>query len=271
MSDIPPQTPSERPALRVVIVDDEAPARRGLRRLLASESDMIVVAECAAGDEAVATIENERPDLVFLDVQMPVLDGFGVLRALPQERWPMIIFVTAFDAYATAAFDAAAIDYLLKPVTAARFQSALARARQRFRERQAVAQLPALKALLASQPQKPPAKLERLLVRLGNRTELLPVTEIDWMESDGDYVKVHAGSRSHFLSQTLTAILEQLDQTCFVRVHRSKAVNLARVHSLQRLPHGEYMLKLANGQQLAAGRTYTEPLTRLFKGVSDKA
>ncbi|MGC4075402.1 MAG: LytTR family DNA-binding domain-containing protein [Nibricoccus sp.] len=266
MSGTAARPPSDHQSpLRAVIVDDEAPARRGLRHLLANEPDITVIAECAAGDEAVAAIENERPDLVFLDVQMPGLDGFGILRALKCEPWPMIVFVTAFDTYATDAFDAAAIDYLLKPVTAARFQSALARVRERLREREAARQLPALKALLAAQPPKPPPRLDRLLVRLGNRAELLPAAEIDWMEADGDYVNVHAGARSHFLSQSLTALLEQLDPNHFTRIHRAKAVNLARVRSLQRLPHGEYVLTLANGRQLTAGRTYTESLKRLFK------
>ena len=267
MSGIPQQTPPDRTALRVVIVDDEAPARRGLHHLIRGERDFAVIAECAAGDEAVVAIENERPDLVFLDVQMPVLDGFGVLRALQLDPWPMIVFVTAFDAYATAAFDVAAIDYLMKPVTAARFQSTLQRVRQRLREREAAQQTQVLKALLAAQPEKSPILSERLLVRLGNRTELLPVTEIDWMESDGDYVRVHTSNRSHLLSQTLTSLLAQLDQLRFARIHRSKAVNLTRVCSIQRLPHGEYVLNLASGQQLTAGRTHTDALSQRFQST----
>lgn len=257
--------PANARALRVVIVDDEAPARRGLRRLLEADSDVSIVAECAAGDEAVAAIENERPDVVFLDVRMPELDGFGVLRALQVKPLPVIVFVTAFDAYATAAFDAAALDYLLKPVTAARFQAALARVRERLRERVAATREPAVRALLAAHPAAdPPPRLERLFVRLGDRTELLPVSEIDWLEADGDYVRVHAGGRSHLLSHTLTDLLAQLDPANFVRIHRAKAVNLRRVRSLQRLPHGEYVFQLAAGTRLTAGRTYTGALNDRF-------
>jgi two-component system LytT family response regulator len=252
---LPP--PPDVTPLRVVIVDDEAPARRGLRRLLEPEDDIRIVRECSAGDEAAAVIELERPDVVFLDVQMPELDGFGVVRRL-QAPLPMIVFVTAFEIHAPAAFDAAALDYLLKPVTATRIGTALGRVRQRRLERN---------ALLERQANKPPLAAPRpafLNVRLGTRMELIPVAEITWLEADGDYVRAHVGSKSHLVSETLASLLARLEPNSFVRIHRARAVNLQRIRSLQRGPHGEYVIHLVQGDPLTAGRSYTAALNTLF-------
>jgi two-component system LytT family response regulator len=252
---LPP--PSEVTPLRVVIVDDEALARRGLRRLLQREDDIRIVRECSAGDEAAAVIELERPDVVFLDVQMPELDGFGVLRSL-QAPLPMIVFVTAFETHAPAAFDAAALDYLLKPVTATRIRTALGRVRQRRLERGALLERQANKPPLA------PSWPEFLNVRLGARMELIPIAEITWLEADGDYVRAHVGARSHLVSETLASLLARLDPGTFVRIHRARAVNLRRIRSLQRGRHGEYVIHLVESGPLTAGRSYTAALNRLF-------
>lgn len=255
-----PSPSPEGSPLRVVIVDDEAPARRGLRRLLEAEADIRVVCECDAGDEAVAVIDGERPDAVFLDVQMPGLDGFAVLRALRSAPPPMVVFVTAFDSHAPAAFDAAALDYLLKPVTATRMRTALDRIRQRRRERNALAR-PAAAPVATPHPQY-------LNVRLGTRTELIPTQQIDWLGADGDYVRAHVGSRFYLVSESLASLLARLDANLFVRIHRARAVNLARIRSLRRGRHGEYIIHLAEGEALTAGRSFTAALNECFgKGL----
>jgi two-component system LytT family response regulator len=239
---------AEHSPLRVVIVDDEAPARRGLRRLLETDGGVQIIQECAAGDEAVAVIDRHRPDVVFLDVQMPELDGFGVLREL-KPPLPLVVFVTAFDAHAPAAFDAAAIDYLLKPLTAARARIAVERVRQRLRERSAV--------LGRQSP-------GHLTARIGSRIELIPISQIDWLEADGDYVRTHVGSQSWLMSETLGSLLERLDPRLFVRIHRARAVNIERVRALQRGEHGEYIIHLLQGASLTAGRSYTMALNERF-------
>jgi two-component system, LytTR family, response regulator len=253
---IPP--PADASLLRVVIVDDEAPARRGLRRLLEAESDVRIVQECLAGIEAVATIEAERPDAVFLDVQMPELDGFDVVRALRGSATPLIVFVTAFDKHAPAAFDAAAVDYLLKPVTAARVRTAVGRIRQRVLERNSLLARP------ADDPYRSPPPPEYLGVKLGARVELIPTSQIDWLEADGDYVLAHVGARSHLVSETLTSLLARLHPGTFMRIHRARAVNLARIRTLRRGPHGEYIINLAEGDPITAGRSYTAALNERF-------
>jgi two-component system LytT family response regulator len=238
----------ESSPLRIVIVDDEAPARRGLRRLLEAEAHVRIVGECAAGDAAVAAIGQHQPDAVFLDVQMPELDGFGVIRGLTPPR-PFIVFVTAFEMHAPAAFDAAAVDYLLKPLTAMRVQTAVQRLRQRLRERD---------ALLASRP------AGQLTARRGSRIELIAIPAIDWLEADGDYVRTHVGAKSYLLNETLTALLARLDPDLFVRIHRARAVNVTRIRALQRGEHGEYIIHLLDGRPLSAGRSYTTALNERF-------
>jgi two-component system LytT family response regulator len=166
-----------------------------------------------------------------------------------QKPLPLVVFVTAFDTHAPAAFEAAALDYLLKPVTASRVGTALDRARQRRLERS---------ALLARQWP------DQLPVRIGTRTELVPIPDIDWLEADGDYVRTHVGSRSCLLSESLTSLLARLDPKLFVRIHRARAVNLTRIRALQRGPHGEYIIHLAQGGLLTAGRSYTAALNERF-------
>jgi two-component system LytT family response regulator len=242
--------------LRVLIADDEAPARRGLRRLLEAEGDVVIVRECSAGNEAVAAIQFERPDVVFLDVQMPELDGLEVVRELQTPR-PIIVFVTAFDTHATAAFEAAALDYLLKPVTTTRIRTALARVRQRRLERDALRARRPGDAAIAP-------RTDYLSVRLGTRMELIPTALIDWLEADGDYVRAHVGTKFHLVSETLAALLTRLDPHTFLRIHRARAVNLTRIRSLQRGQHGEYIFHLVQGDPLYAGRSYTAALNERF-------
>jgi len=242
----------ETEKIRVLIVDDEPAARRGIRYLLQNEPDAIVIGDCGSGIEAVRTIESDRPDLVFLDVRMPELDGFGVLEALRVEP-PAVIFVTAFDDHAVAAFDVAAFDYLTKPVGEARFQKAFERARARLQERKAL-------------PQNGP--LERLVVRVGERIEIVRVATVDWIEAAGDYCCLHAGKRTHVLSESLSSLEGRLDPQHFLRIHRGKILNVDRIRHMHRLFHGEYVFVLEDGARLTSGRRYSARLKSFFSNTT---
>jgi two-component system, LytTR family, response regulator len=239
---------AETEKIRVLIVDDEPAARRGIRYLLQNEPDAEVIGDCGSGFEAVRTIESERPDLVFLDVRMPELDGFGVLEALRVEP-PAVIFVTAFDDHAVAAFEVAAFDYLTKPVGEVRFQKAFERARARLQER---------KALPRNRP------LERVVVRVGERIEIVRVETIDWIEAAGDYCCLHAGKRTHVLSESLGSLEARLDPRQFLRIHRGKILNMERVRQMSRLFHGEHVFVLEDGTRLTSGRRYSARIKSCF-------
>ncbi|MEO8448538.1 MAG: LytTR family DNA-binding domain-containing protein [Gemmatimonadota bacterium] len=245
--------PSSR--IRALVVDDEPLVRRGLLRLLASESDVIVAGECRDGEEAVDAIRRERPDLLFLDVQMPGLDGLGVLRALGPERPRAIVFVTAYDRYAIEAFEHHAVDYLLKPFDESRFRTALGRARERL----AVPADDRIERLLTRLA--PERWVERLPVKLGARVVLVGVDEIDWLEAADNYVRLHAGGGRHLVRDTLRALEEQLDPRRFARIHRSAIVNLARVKELVAQRSGDYAVVLASGERLTLSRSFK----RLFE------
>ena len=208
--------------LRAVIVDDEPLARERVRELLGEESDVEVVAECADGVEAVAAIRREDPDLVFLDVQMPEMDGFEVLDALDAETLPAVVFVTAYDRYALKAFDVHAVDYLLKPFDRARFRSALDRARLDLRSDDAGRRILALVADLRRErrPQ------QRIVVKAAGRVFFLRPDEVDWMEAAGNYVRPHVGKEAYLVRETMKGLEERLDPDTFIRVHRSRIVNL---------------------------------------------
>jgi two-component system LytT family response regulator len=234
--------------IRAVVVDDEALARDRLRRLLAAHADVAIVAECGDGRAAIAAVRDHRPDLLLLDVQMPEVDGFAVLAAIGADAVPALVFVTAYDRHAVRAFEAEAIDYLVKPFDAARLARALDRVRRRDGELRA-----RLDALLA----RPPA---RLPVRVGERIELLDVDEVDYVVAEGNYVAVHARGRAHLVRDTLSAMARRLDPRRFVRIHRSRIVRVDRVRAIEPLFHGEYCLTLADGTRLTSARSYREPL-----------
>lgn len=251
---------SEAAIIRVLIVDDEPAARRGLRALLRDQPDATVIGECGSGLAAVQAIESERPDLVFLDVRMPELDGFGVLEALCVEP-PAVVFVTAFGDHALAAFEAAAIDYLTKPVGEERFKKAFERARVRLRERRALERHEEDRTAAGPPGGKPPEFLperlpERLTVRLGERIEIVRVAAIDWIEAAGDYCRLHLGQRSHLLAEPLSSLEARLDHRRFLRIHRGRILNMDRVRHTHRLFHGEYVFVLEDGTRLASGRRY---------------
>jgi two-component system, LytTR family, response regulator len=243
--------------IRTLIVDDEPLARQRVRKLLEADSDIAILGECSDGKQAVAELQRLRPDLVFLDVQMPVLDGFGVLQSLVGTDLPVVIFVTAHDRYALKAFEVHALDYLLKPFDKARFGAALERAKAQVRQGSAVALEDRLEKLLQtlapSHPQplaykgrgetespmpqaaKPDAgrRLERLMVKSDGRIFFVRIDDVDWIEAAGNYVRLHVGKENHLLRETLTALEKKLDPARFVRIHRSTVVNLERIRELQ--------------------------------------
>ena len=239
--------------VRVAIVDDEPPARRRVRGLLAAEPDVEIVGEAGSGEEAVALIESARPDVVFLDVQMPGGTGFDVVEAVGAARMPGVVFVTAYDAYAVRAFDVHALDYLLKPFDRERFREALDRARSHLGRRAADAPL---RALLAEVRGAGPAYPERVVVRTAGRIRFLPVHDIDYVRAESNYVRIHAGGASHVLRETLGALEARLDPRRFLRVHRSLLVQTSRIVEMEPLFQGEYVLRLRDGTKLTSGRTY---------------
>jgi len=241
---------------RVLIVDDEPLARVSVRTLLAREPDIAIVGECADGASAVDAIRAERPDLVFLDVQMPGLDGFGVIREIGPDRMPVTVFVTAFDTFAVRAFETRAIDYLVKPFSDERFAATLARARE-LRFAQQLAQLLADRVAAG-------AYTSHLLVPTGTRTTVVPVETIDWIGADDYYAVLHVGLRTHLLRQTLTVLATELDPKRFVRVHRSAIVNLRFVRALEKTRDGGTALVLADGATVPVSRTGRERLGAAF-------
>jgi len=261
-------------AIRVIVVDDEPLARRHLHALLSAEPDVAVVAECGTGLEAVAAIRAQRPDLVFLDIQMPELDGVGVADAIGAASMPLTVFVTAHDDRALDAFRVHALDYLLKPVDRSRFALALARAKDTLRGR--VARDPArLEAMLAAlrprrngtepvAPMAPMAPSERLAVRIEGRTLLVRVHEIDWISADDNNVVLHAAGRALRIRETLSSIAERLPSD-FVRVHRSAMVNASRVAEVRPALHGEYVIVLADGVEVATGRRFRDAVHALVR------
>ena len=266
-------------SIRAIIVDDEPLARRGLELRLREAPDVEIVRQCANGREALAAVAELHPDLMFLDIQMPGMSGFDVVKQVPQESLPMIVFVTAFDRYAIEAFEAHALDYLLKPVDEARLDRALDRVRGQYQQRQAVAQREQLMAMLADVTGK--GEIEpgsatgtngaaarryatMLPIRVGRETIRLDVAAIDWIDAAGDYMCVHAAGQTHVLRATMKELEEMLDPEVFQRVHRSTIVNLARVRSLRPHLNGECFLKLESGQEVKLSRSFRDKVELLL-------
>jgi two-component system, LytTR family, response regulator len=238
--------------LRVLVVDDEAPARRGLRGILARHAEVEIVGEAGSGREAIAATESLSPDVVFLDIQMPDGDGFDVVRALGTTRTPAIVFCTAYDEFAVRAFEAHALDYLLKPIAPARVAEAL----QRVHRQRADGALSAGLHRLLAQVEARDRYRQRFVVRDGARAQFVPVPAIDWIESDGNYVRLISGTQQWLVRETLSHVESVLDPSRFLRVHRSLIVQLARVTQVESMPSGEFVLTLASGRRLTSGRTY---------------
>jgi two-component system LytT family response regulator len=253
----------DQPNFKVLVVDDEPAARRGVRHLLSGEPDFVVAGECCDGIEAVTAIRDLNPDLIFLDVQMPEMDGFEVIEAVGIERFPALIFVTAYDEFALRAFDVCALDYLLKPINPERFKRSLARVRHQLGAG-VTGQLNQQLLSLFHQLNRP-GWLERLAIKLADRIVLIEVEEIDWIEAADNYVRIHSEGRSYMLHETLAAMEKKLDPNSFKRIHRSRMVNLKKIKELYPLFHGEYTIVLQNGAKLTSGRSYRDSLQSLLE------
>ena len=253
--------------IRTVIVDDEPLGRERVRALLSGDPEIDVIEECPDGRRAVTAIERSSPDLVFLDVQMPEMDGFAVLDAIAGDRMPVIIFVTAYDHYAVQAFEVHALDYLLKSFDRERFQAALQRAKEEIHRSKTGVLNERLVGLLEDLQTKQ-KRLTRLVVKSGGRIVFLRVDEIDWVEAADNYVRIHAGRESHLIRETLQSLEGRLNPEKFLRIHRSTLVNLDRIRELQPIFHGDYLVKLNDGTELTLSRNYREkllePLSQFF-------
>jgi two-component system LytT family response regulator len=248
--------------LTTLIVDDEPLARDGLRLLLSRDPEVSAMREARDGREAVEAIRESNPDLVFLDVQMPEMDGFEVVRKIGPERMPQVVFVTAHDQYAIQAFEINALDYLLKPVIEERFVKALLRAKDRIRSNLTAdsnRQIIGLLETIAS----PRSYVKRLAVRSAGKTVFVNVEDVDWIQAAENYVELHAGRASYLLHVTMNTLEKSLDPEIFLRIHRSIIVNLVRIKNLEPGAHGEYVITLRDGARLQSGRTYSSRLRAL--------
>jgi two-component system LytT family response regulator len=255
--------------IRVLLVDDEPLALRRLRRLLAGERDIQVVEECSEGRAAAEAIRRQTPDLVFLDIQIPELDGFQVLDSLTPEQLPVVVFVTAYDEHALRAFDAHALDYLLKPVGRDRFRESLDRARERVLERRAAGVVDA--RLLALHSERAPTSdrttsrcLTRIAVKADGRAFFVRTEDIDWIEAADNYVRLHVGSATHLVRESLRVLETKLDREAFLRVHRSAIVNIDAIRELQPWFHGDHVIILRSGARLTCSRRYDERLRQML-------
>ncbi len=257
--------------IRTLIVDDEPAAREGIRVLLREDPDIEIMGECADGDSAARLMREDPPDLVLLDVQMPGRDGFDLLRDVGPDQLPAVVFVTAYDQYALRAFEVHAVDYLLKPFDDDRFRQALGRAKLQIRQGRTEHLRERLLALLRDAPGgpapgAPPSEpgtggyLRRLAIKAAGRVTILGVKDIDWIEAEGDYVRVHVGKVWHLLRETMKHLETQFDPARFVRIHRSTIVNIERIRELQPYSRGEYAVLLHDGTSLKLSRRYKDHL-----------
>jgi two-component system LytT family response regulator len=245
--------------IKVLVADDEPLARERLASLLSQEPDMEMVGQARDGEEAVTAIHDDSPDLVFLDVQMPQMNGFDVIEAVGSDKMPLVIFVTAYDQHALKAFQVRALDYLLKPFDRERFKDALGRARKQL-EREENGDLGRRLLALVKDLRRDQPKSDRLVVKSGGRLFFLRTDEIDWVEAAGNYVRLHVGPGSHLLRETMNAIEGRLDPEKFFRIHRSRIVNMERIQELQPWLNGEYAVLLRTGTRLTLSRGYREKL-----------
>jgi len=268
--------------ITTVIIDDEALARRGLELRLQHAPDFEVVAQCASARDALPAIRTHKPDLVFLDIQMPGLSGFELLAQIPSESLPLVVFVTAYDQFAIHAFDARAVDYLLKPIDDERFDATLEKVRAHVRTRDAIQQRDRLFGLIAEITGCGKVALEELLehgraavapthaeilpIRQGREIVRVPIASIEWIDAAGDYMCIHASGQTHILRGTMKELEDILDPRLFQRVHRSTIVNLRRVKSLRAHMNGEYFLTLEGAHELKMSRTYRDKVEYFLKG-----
>jgi two-component system LytT family response regulator len=245
--------------IRTLIVDDEPLARERLAGMLAAEPDIEIIGQCRDGEEAVKAIVEQTPDLVFLDIQMPQMNGFEVIEAVGNDKMPLVIFVTAHDQHALRAFQVRALDYLLKPFDRDRFRDALQRARKQI-EREDGGEIGRRLLALVKDMRRDQPRTDRLVVKSGGRLFFLRADEIDWVEAAGNYVRLHVGSTSYLLRETMNAIEGRLDPEKFFRIHRCRIVNMERIQEMQPWLNGEYAVVLRTGTRLTLSRGYREKL-----------
>ena len=264
--------------IRTMIIDDEPLAREGIRLRLLKESDIDIVAEAETGRKAITAILEHQPDLVFLDVQMPGMNGFEVLKQIDPQQWPLVIFVTAYDQYALNAFEVHALDYLLKPVDNERFQQSLKRARQQLQHVR-MGQFGSKIQHLLNEIDVPQSKsyqekqikniedasgLERIAIKTLGTVHFIQVNEIEWIEAAGDYVYIHTNGKKHLIRERLSHFEKQLPANLFRRVHRSTIVNLNKIRELRKSDHGEYIIYLQDNTTLKASRSYRQNLQQMI-------
>ncbi|HKD59529.1 MAG TPA: LytTR family DNA-binding domain-containing protein [Terracidiphilus sp.] len=248
--------------IRVLVADDEQPARQRLIDLLRRDEQIASVSEAADGQSAVETIQKEDPDVLFLDVQMPELDGLGVIDAIGVEQMPLTVFVTAYDQHAIRAFEANALDYLLKPFSDERFEATMARVKARLDERSMREFGQRVMKMVSVAPQSPERRLDRLVVKAGGTTRFIRVIDIDWIEAAGVYVTLHVGGKELLYRAALNDLAEKLDPRRFVRVHRSALINIESIVQLEPISHGEFEAVLKNGSRTRVSRTYRSQLEK---------
>lgn len=251
--------------IKILIVDDEPLARRGIRQLLDSESDFEIVGEAKNGLEAVSALKTYAPDLVFLDIQMPLVDGFSFIERVGTENLPEIVFVTAYDEHAIRAFEAGAIDYILKPTDAERFQKTLERVRRRILSGESKSLENKLVDLLSNLKPAGENYLERIAVKENERIHFLKIEEIDWISSQGNYVEIHVGGEKFLIRETMDGIESKLNPKQFVRIRRSTIVRIEQIKELYPLFNGEFGVVLKNGTELSTSRRYRQKLDALLK------
>ncbi|MBP6672194.1 MAG: response regulator transcription factor [Bacteroidetes bacterium] len=250
--------------IRAIIVDDEPLAREKVQLFARDAHDIEIIDTCANGFEALTSFQKNRPDLIFLDIQMPEMNGFEFLQQIGPEHYPGIIFITAYDEFALKAFEFHALDYLLKPYDRERFNKAVDHARHSLRSKPLTDDSDEqLKALLHSM-MNPSSVLERLIVKTGGRVVFLRIEEIDWMEAAGNYVKLHTGNESHLVRETMNNLEQQLPPSKFIRVHRSTIVNIEKIKELQPYFNGEYKVILHNNTHIIMSRGFKENFTKVL-------
>lgn len=259
--------------IRALIVDDEELARRTIKNLLLADPEIEVIGECRSGREAVSLIKKQMPDLLFLDIQMPGMNGFEALSQVAVEEIPAIVFVTAYDEYALKAFEVHAIDYLLKPFTDERFEAALSRAKTQIQMKEVNRLSRSLVAAMlghqtGSEPHAVGRKgfLTRFMIRSGGRATFIKTTDVDWIAADDYYIKLNVSGRSHLLRMSMSELEEKLDPERFLRIHRSTIVNFDRVKELQQNPNGEWVVVLKDGTELKLSRSRRERLEQFLAG-----
>jgi len=248
--------------IRVLIVDDELLAREGIRILAQRDPELEIIGECADGASALSMIREKQPDLVFLDIQMPEMDGFTLLGKLHPKKIPYIIFVTAYDKYALRAFDVHALDYLLKPVDEDRFDRSLRRAKMILQSGEDWEQQ--IFGMIDHLANRLPHHMDRIIVKEEGRIFFVKAVEIDWIEAKGNYAMLHSGKKSYLIREAMSSLENQMDQRSFVRIHRSTIVNVDRIRELQSLFHGDYRVILQDGTTLLMSRRFRDRLRQHF-------